>query len=138
MSAFKDETTLNISANFKTSMKELKVMKQRIVETEAETEIRKSFPAKHRICEDPQSMQTDMPAEKKPTWTGQECSENDLVLVEQPQKAVIKYPIFPRRKKTKKSKKIINPRKLEAVIKRLNQPPKILKRFSLINEYYLF
>lgn len=135
MSTFKDETTLNISANFKTSMKELKVMKQRIVKPEPETEVRKSFPTKHRIYDDPQSMQTDMPAEKKPSWTGQEHSENNLVLVEQPQKAGIKYPIFPRRKKTKK---IVNPRISEAVIERLKQPSKFLKRFSLINEYCLF
>lgn len=113
-------------------MKELKVMKQRITEPEVETEIGKSSPTKHllnQICDDPQSMQTDRPAEKMPTLTGQEDSENDIVLVEQPQKAGIKYTDFPRRKKTKKSKKIINPRKLEAVIKKLSIPPKILKRF---------
>nr|XP_009917822.1 PREDICTED: uncharacterized protein LOC104318312 [Haliaeetus albicilla] len=131
MTAFKDETTLNMSANFKTSMKELKVMKQRIAESEAETEIGKRSPTKHllnEICDDPQSMQTDMPGEKTPALTGQEDNENDIVLVERSQKAGIKYTVFPRRKKTKKSKKIINPRKLEAVIKKLSQPPKILKR----------
>ncbi|XP_050753053.1 tetratricopeptide repeat protein 6 [Gymnogyps californianus] len=130
MTAFKDETMLNMSANFKTSMKELKVMKQRIAELEVETEIGKSSPTKHllnQICDDPQSMQTDISVEKT-TLTGQEDSENDIVLVEQSQKAGIKYTVFPRRKKTKKSKKIINPRKLEAVIKKLSQPPKILKR----------
>ncbi|KAM6204870.1 tetratricopeptide repeat protein 6, partial [Sarcoramphus papa] len=130
MTAFKDETMLNMSANFKTSMKELKVMKQRIAEPEVETEIGKSSPTKHllnQICDDPQSMQTDIPVEKT-TLTGQEDSENDIVLVERSQKAGIKYTVFPRRKKTKKSKKIINPRKLEAVIKKLSQPPKILKR----------
>ncbi|XP_075008535.1 tetratricopeptide repeat protein 6 [Calonectris borealis] len=134
MMAFKDESTLNMSANFKTSMKELKIMKQRIAEPEVETEIGKSFPTKHllnQICDDPQSMQTDIPVEKTPTLTGQEDSENDIVLVERPQKAGIKYTVFPRRKKTKKSKKIINPRKLEAVIKKLSQPPKILKRLSV-------
>ncbi|XP_049681960.1 tetratricopeptide repeat protein 6 [Accipiter gentilis] len=131
MTAFKDETTLNISANFKTSMKELKVMKQRIAESEVETEIGKSSPTKHllnEICDNPQSMQTDIPVEKTPALTGQEDNENDVVLVERSQKAGIKYTVFPRRKKTKKSKKIINPRKLEAVINKLSQPPKILKR----------
>nr|XP_009485359.1 PREDICTED: uncharacterized protein LOC104034168 [Pelecanus crispus] len=131
MTAFKDETMLNVSANFQTSMKELNVMKQRIAEPEVQTEIGKSSPAKHllnQICDDPQSMQTDIPVEKPPTLTRQEDSENDIVLVERPQKAGIKYTVFPRRKKTKKSKKIINPRKLEAVIKKLSQPPKILKR----------
>jgi len=57
MTAFKDETTLNMSANLKVSMKELKVMKQRI----AEPEIRKSSPTKHllnQICDDSQSVQT--------------------------------------------------------------------------------
>lgn len=91
MTAFKGETALNMSANFKTSMKELKVMKQRIAEPEVETELRKSSPTKHllnQICEDPQSMQTDIPVEKMPTLTGQEDSENDIVLVEQPQKAL--------------------------------------------------
>ncbi|XP_075357745.1 tetratricopeptide repeat protein 6 [Mycteria americana] len=129
MTAFKGETTLNMSANFKTSIKELKVMKQRIAEPEVETEIGKSSPTKHllnQICDDPLSMQTDIPVKKKPTLTGQEDSEND-VLVERPQKAGIKCTVVPRRKKTKKSKKI-NPRKLEAVIKKLSQPPKILKR----------
>ncbi|XP_065492938.1 tetratricopeptide repeat protein 6 [Caloenas nicobarica] len=131
MSAFKDEIMLNISANFKTSMKELEVMKQWMAELEVEREIGKSSPTKHlfnEICDDPQSMQTDIPVEKMTTLSGQEDSENDIVLVEQPQKAGIKCTVSPRRKKTKKSKKIINPRKLEAVIKKLSQPPKILKR----------
>ncbi|XP_064316395.1 tetratricopeptide repeat protein 6 isoform X2 [Phalacrocorax carbo] len=131
MTALKDEITLNMSANFKISMKELEVMKQRIAEPEVEPEIRKSSPTKHllnQICDDPQSVQADIAVEKPPTLTRQEDSENDIVLVEQPQKAGIKYTVFPRRKKTKKSKKIINPRKLEAVIKKLSQRPKILKR----------
>ncbi|XP_074959502.1 tetratricopeptide repeat protein 6 isoform X3 [Phalacrocorax aristotelis] len=131
MTALKDEITLNMSANFKISMKELEVMKQRIAEPEVEPEIRKSSPTKHllnQICDDPQSVQADIAVEKLPTLTRQEDSENDIVLVEQPQKAGIKYAVFPRRKKTKKSKKIINPRKLEAVIKKLSQRPKILKR----------
>ncbi|KAF4788527.1 hypothetical protein TURU_158928 [Turdus rufiventris] len=49
MNTFKDETTLNMSANFKTSMKELKVMKKWISELEVETEIRKSFPTKYLL-----------------------------------------------------------------------------------------
>ncbi|RMC00591.1 hypothetical protein DUI87_23208 [Hirundo rustica rustica] len=36
MNTFKDETTLNMSANFKTSMKKLKVMKKWIAEPEAD------------------------------------------------------------------------------------------------------
>ncbi|KAM9554608.1 uncharacterized protein ACIB01_007127 isoform 1-T1 [Guaruba guarouba] len=131
MTAFKAETALNMSANFKTSMKELKVMKQQIAEPEVETILRKSSPTKHllnQICDVPQSMQRDIPVEKTPTLTGQEDSENDIVLVEQPQKAGIKYTAVPRRKETKKSKKRINPRKLEAVFEKLSQPPKILKR----------
>ncbi|OPJ83192.1 tetratricopeptide repeat protein 6 isoform C [Patagioenas fasciata monilis] len=131
MTAFKDEIMLNISANFKTSMKELEVMKQWVAELEVEREIGKSSPTKHlfnEICDDPQSMQTDIPVEKMTTLSGQEDSENDIVLVERLQKAGIKCTVSPRRKKTKKSKKIINPRKLEAVIKKLSQPPKILTR----------
>jgi len=73
-----------------------------------------------------------------PTLTGQEDIENDIVLVERPQKAGIKRTVFPRRKKTKKSKKIINPRKLESVIKKLSQPPQILKRCSVITVHCLF
>nr|XP_009669207.1 PREDICTED: tetratricopeptide repeat protein 6 [Struthio camelus australis] len=129
--AFKDETMLKMSANFKTSMKELKFMKQQIAEPEVETEIGKSSPTKHllnQICDDPQSMQTNTPMEKMPTSTRQEDSENDIVLAERSQKAGIKYSVFPRRKKTKKSKKKIDPRQLEAVIKKLSQPPRILKR----------
>ncbi|XP_059675518.1 tetratricopeptide repeat protein 6 [Gavia stellata] len=131
MTAFQDETTLNMSDNFKTSMEELKVMKQQIAEPDVGTEIGKSSPTKHplnQICDDLQSMQTDIPAEKMPTLTGQEDSENDIVLAERPQKTGIKYTVFPRRKKTKKSKKIINTGKLEVVTKKLSQPPKILKR----------
>ncbi|XP_014797123.1 PREDICTED: tetratricopeptide repeat protein 6 [Calidris pugnax] len=123
ITAFKDETTLKMSANFKISMKELKVMKQRIAEPEVETETVKSSPAKqllNQICGDPQSMQTDRPAEKMLTLTRQEDSENDIVLVEQPQKAGIKYTDFSRKRKTKKSKKMRNPRKLEDVIKKLS------------------
>lgn len=119
-------------------MKELEVMKQWMAELEVEREIGKSSPTKHLfndICDDPQSMQTDIPVEKMTTLSGQEDSENDIVLVERLQKAGIKCTVSPRRKKTKKSKKIINPRKLEAVIKKLSQPPKILSRFSLINVY---
>ncbi|XP_074005679.1 tetratricopeptide repeat protein 6 [Numenius arquata] len=100
----------------KKSMKELKVMKQRTAEPEFETEIVKSSPAKHllnQICGDPQSMQTDRPVEKMLTLTGQEDSKNDIVLVERPQKAEIKYTDFSRRKKTKKSKKMRSPRKME-------------------------
>ncbi|KAM9239187.1 LOW QUALITY PROTEIN: tetratricopeptide repeat protein 6 [Leptosomus discolor] len=93
MTAFKDETLLNMSANFKTSMKELKVMKQWIAEQKVETEIGKSSPTKqllNQICDDLQSMQTDTPVENTSTFTGQENIENDIVLVEQPQKAQIK------------------------------------------------
>eukprot|EP00075_Anas_platyrhynchos_P025087 XP_027314340.1 tetratricopeptide repeat protein 6 isoform X2 [Anas platyrhynchos] len=130
VAAFKCETNLKMSANFKTSMKELEVMKQQIAEPKVEREIGKSSPTKHvlnQACDDPQSMQTDTPVEKMPTSTGQEDSEN-ILLVQRAEKAGIKYTIFPRRKKTKKSKKTINPRKLEAVIKKLIQPPRILKR----------
>ncbi|XP_035395143.2 tetratricopeptide repeat protein 6 [Cygnus atratus] len=130
VAAFKCETKLKMSSNFKTSMKELEVMKQRIAEPKVEREIGKSSPTKHLLnqaCDDPQSMQTDTPVEKMPTSTGQEDSEN-ILLVQRAEKAGIKYTIFPRRKKTKKSKKTINPRKLEAVIKILIQPPRILKR----------
>lgn len=119
-------------------MKELEVMKEWMAELEVERKIGKSSPTKHlfnEIYDDPQSMQTDIPMEKITILSGQEDSENDTVLVEQPQKAGIKCTVSPRRKKTKKSKKIINPRKLEAVIEKLSQPPKILKRFSLINVY---
>ncbi|KAK2530696.1 Ttc6 [Columba livia] len=93
MTAFKDEIMLNLSANFKTSMKELEVMKQWMAELEAEREIGKSSPTKHLfsdICDDPQSMQTDIPVEKMTTLSGQEDSENDIVLVERLQKAGIK------------------------------------------------
>ncbi|XP_071602190.1 tetratricopeptide repeat protein 6 isoform X2 [Heliangelus exortis] len=131
LTTFKHKTTLNISSDFKTSMKELQVMKQRMAEPRAEAEIGKSSPTKHllnQICDDPQSMQTDMPVEKMPTLMGQEDNENDIVLVEQTQKPGIKCTVFQRRKTTKKSKKRINPRKLEAVMKTLSQPPKILKR----------
>ncbi|XP_051477986.1 tetratricopeptide repeat protein 6 [Apus apus] len=132
MTAFKDKATLTMSASFKTSMRELKIMKQRRAEPEAEAEIKKSSPTKHllnQICAVTQSMQTDIPAEKMPTLTGQEDSGND-VLVEQPQKSRVKHTGFQRRRKRKKkkSKKRINTRQLEAVIKRLNLPPKILKR----------
>ncbi|XP_063187863.1 tetratricopeptide repeat protein 6 [Chroicocephalus ridibundus] len=123
MTAFEDENTLKMSANFRISVKELKVMKQRIAEQEVETEIGKSSPTKHllnQICDDPQSMQTDTAVKKMPTLTGQEDSENDIVLVKRPQKSGIKYTDFPRRKKTKKSKEKRNPRKLEAVIKKLS------------------
>lgn len=49
MNTFKDEAMLNMSANFKTSMKKLKVMKKWIAEPEAETEIRKSSPTMHLL-----------------------------------------------------------------------------------------
>ncbi|XP_050192935.1 uncharacterized protein LOC126651265 isoform X2 [Myiozetetes cayanensis] len=74
MNAFEDETTLNMSANFKTSMKELKVMKQWLAEPEAEPEIGKSSSTKHllnQICNHPQSTLTDIPVEKMPTLAGQ-------------------------------------------------------------------
>ncbi|XP_062432174.1 tetratricopeptide repeat protein 6 [Rhea pennata] len=131
MTTFKDETVLKVSANFKTSMKELKFMKQQIAEPEVETKIGKSSSTKHplnQVCDDPQSVQTHTPMEKMPTSPGQEDSENNIVLAERSQKTGIKHPVFPRKKKTKKSKKIIDSRKLEAVIKKLSQPPKILKR----------
>ncbi|XP_035184240.1 tetratricopeptide repeat protein 6 isoform X2 [Oxyura jamaicensis] len=130
VAAFKRETKLKMSSNFKTSMKELEVMKQRIAEPKVERETGKSSPTKHLLnqaCDDPLSMQTDTPVEKMPTSTGQEDSEN-ILLVQRAEKAGIKYTIFSRRKKTKKSKKTINSRKLEAVIKKLIQPPRILKR----------
>ncbi|XP_021257944.1 tetratricopeptide repeat protein 6 isoform X3 [Numida meleagris] len=128
MTAFKHETILKISANLKTSMKELEFMKQQIAKPKVETETGKSSPAKHllnQICDDCHSKLTNRPVEKMPTSTGQEDSEN--ILAKRAQKAGINYVVFPKRKK-KKSKETINPRKLEAVIKKLNQPPRILKR----------
>ncbi|TRZ26404.1 hypothetical protein HGM15179_000758, partial [Zosterops borbonicus] len=103
MNTFKDEATLNMSANFKTSMKKLKVMKKWIAEPKVETEIRKSCPTKHLLN------QADVPIEKTPTWTGQEDGENDI--------------------------KIINLRKLEAVVKKLSQVPKILKMLPIHNKF---
>lgn len=87
-------------------------------------------------CGHPQTTQAD--EEKTPALTGQEDGENDFVLVKWPQNAGIKYTVFWRRKKTKKSKKIINPRKLETVLKKLSQVSKILKKCFLINVYCLF
>ncbi|XP_067388344.1 tetratricopeptide repeat protein 6 [Emydura macquarii macquarii] len=138
MSAFKDKTVVKFSANFKTSVKELKVMKQQICEPEVGTEIEKSSPTKHLLtksCDEPLPTLVDIPMEKTPFLTRQEDSDDDIVLAEKARKAGIKYIIFPKRKKTKKSKKMIDPGKLEAVAKELRQPSKILKRFSLINAY---
>ncbi|XP_031449081.1 tetratricopeptide repeat protein 6 [Phasianus colchicus] len=131
ITAFKHETILKMSANFKTSMKELEFMKQQIAEPKVETRTAKSSPAKHllsQICDDCHSKETNAPVEKMPTLTGQEDSEN-TVLAKRAQKAGIKCVIVPKgKKKKKKSRKTINTRKLEAVIKKLNQPPRILKR----------
>ncbi|XP_042714425.2 tetratricopeptide repeat protein 6 isoform X3 [Chrysemys picta bellii] len=130
MSAFKDKTMLKISANFKTSMKELKVMKEKISEPEVETEIEKSSPAKHLLtksCDEPLPTLVDIPMERKPILTGQEDSDDDMVLAERARKAGIKYIIFPPKKKTKKSKKMIDRGKLEAMAEGLKQPSKILK-----------
>lgn len=74
-------------------------------------------------CGYPQTTQADAPVEKTPAFTGQEDGENDIVIVKGPQKAGIKYIIFRRRKKMKKSKQIISPRKLEAMVKKLSQVP---------------
>ncbi|KAM8807935.1 tetratricopeptide repeat protein 6 [Eudromia elegans] len=131
MTTFKDNTMLKMSANFKTSMKELKFMKQQIAETKVETDMGKSFPTTHllrEICDDLQSVQTDKAMEKTPASTGQEDSESGIVPAEKSQKTGIKRPVFARKKKTKKSRKTIDPRKLEAVIKKLSEPPRILKR----------
>ncbi|XP_048805255.1 tetratricopeptide repeat protein 6 isoform X6 [Lagopus muta] len=130
MTAFKHDTILKMSADFKTSMKELKLMKQQIAESKVETETANSSPAKHllnQVCDDCHSKMTNAPVEKMPTLTGQEDSEN-TVLAKRVQKAGIKYVIVPKGKRKKKSRKAINTRKLEAVIKKLNEPPRILKR----------
>ncbi|XP_042670912.1 tetratricopeptide repeat protein 6 isoform X2 [Centrocercus urophasianus] len=130
MTAFKHDTILKMSADFKTSMKELKFMKQQIAESKVETETANSSPAKHllsQVCDDCHSKTTNAPVEKMPTLTGQEDSEN-TVLAKRAQKAGIKYVIVPKGKRKKKSRKAINTRKLEAVIKKLNEPPRILKR----------
>ncbi|XP_040528610.1 tetratricopeptide repeat protein 6 isoform X1 [Gallus gallus] len=130
ITALKHETILKMSADFKTSMKELKIMKQQIAEPKVEIDTANCSPAKHllnQVCDGCHSKLTNTPVEKMPTLTGQEDSEN-TVLAKRAQKAGIKYVIIPKGKKKKKSRKTINPRKLEAVIKKLNQPPRILKR----------
>ncbi|XP_030415094.1 tetratricopeptide repeat protein 6 isoform X5 [Gopherus evgoodei] len=130
MSAFKGKTVLKISANFKTSMKELKVMKEKISEPEVETEIEKSSPTKDLLTKsyvEPLPTLVDIPMERTPIFTGQEDSDDDMVLAERARKAGIKYIIFPKKKKTKKSKKMIDRGKLEAMAKELKQPSKILK-----------
>uniref|UniRef100_A0A452IGL2 Uncharacterized protein n=1 Tax=Gopherus agassizii TaxID=38772 RepID=A0A452IGL2_9SAUR len=130
MSAFKGKTVLKISANFKTSMKELKVMKEKISEPEVETEIEKSSPTKDLLTKsyvEPLPTLVDIPMERTPIFTGQEDSDDDMVLAERARKAGIKYIIFPQKKKTKKSKKMIDRGKLEAMAKELKQPSKILK-----------
>lgn len=86
----------------------------------------------------PQTTQEDVPVEKTPTLTGQEDGENDIVLVKWPQKAGIKYTVFWRRKKIKKSNKRKNPRKREAVVKKSSQALKSLKMCFLMNVYCLF
>ncbi|KAH1170981.1 tetratricopeptide repeat protein 6 isoform X2 [Mauremys mutica] len=130
MSAFKGKTVLKIFANFKTSMKELKVMKEKISEPEVETEIEKSSPTKDLLtksCDEPLPTLVDIPMQRTPIFTGQEDSDDDMVLAEKARKAGIKYIIFPPKKKTKKSKKMIDRGKLEAMAKELKQPSKILK-----------
>ncbi|XP_015720531.1 tetratricopeptide repeat protein 6 isoform X2 [Coturnix japonica] len=124
ITAFKHETTLKMPANFKTSMAELEFMKQQIAKPKVEIKTAKRSPAKHplnQICDDCHSKKTNAPVEKMPTLTGQEDSENAEV-AKRAEKAENKN------EKKKKSKKAINPRKLEAVIKKLNQPSRILKR----------
>lgn len=89
-------------------------------------------------CGHPQTTQAeDAPIEKTPTGTGQGDGENDIVLVKLPQRAGLKYTVFQRRKNTKKRKKRINPRKLEAVVKKLSQAPEILERCFFITVYCL-
>ncbi|XP_025057227.1 tetratricopeptide repeat protein 6 [Alligator sinensis] len=130
MADFKEKTKLKMSANFKTSMKEMKVMKQQISELKVETESEKSFPTKHLLnknYDEPQLVLTEMPVEKQPSLTRQGDSENDIVLAERAREAGIKYIVFPKRKKSKRSKKIIDSTKLKAVIQLLNQPPKNLE-----------
>ncbi|XP_074853635.1 tetratricopeptide repeat protein 6 [Carettochelys insculpta] len=130
ISSFKGKTVLKISTNFKTSMKELKVMKEQITEPEVETEIEESSPTKHLLTEnydEPLPKLVDIPVERTPILNRQEDSEDYTVLAEKARKAGIKYIIFPKRKKTKKSKKMIDCGKLEAVAEELKQPSKILK-----------
>ncbi|XP_038263522.1 tetratricopeptide repeat protein 6 isoform X4 [Dermochelys coriacea] len=129
-SAFKGKTVLKISTNFKTSMKELKVMKGQLSERAVETEIEKSSPSKHLLtksCDEPLPAQVDLPMERIPIFRRQEDTDDDIVLVEKARKAGIKYIIFPKRKKTKKSKKMIDLGKLEVMAEELKQPSKILK-----------
>lgn len=134
ITALKHETILKMSADFKTSMKELKLMKQQIAEPKVEIDTANCSPAKHllnQVCDGCHSKLTNTPVEKMPTFSGQEDSEN-TVLAKRAQKAGFKYVVIPKGKKKKKSRKTINSRKLEAVIKKLNQPPRILKRFFLL------
>lgn len=88
-------------------------------------------------CGHPQTTQADVPIEKTPTGTGQGDGENHIVLVKLPQKAGLKYTVFQRRKNIKKQKKRINPRKLEAVVKKWSQASKILQRWFFMTVYCL-
>ncbi|XP_043405341.1 tetratricopeptide repeat protein 6 isoform X1 [Chelonia mydas] len=140
MSAFKGKTVLKISANFKTSMKELKVMKGQLSERAAETEIEKSSPSKHLLtksCDESLLALVDLPMERIPIFRREEDTDDDIVLVEKARKAGMKYIIFPKRKKTKKSKKMIDRGKLEAMAEELKQPSKILKSSVSLGRLHL-
>nr|XP_025037743.1 tetratricopeptide repeat protein 6 isoform X1 [Pelodiscus sinensis]XP_025037744.1 tetratricopeptide repeat protein 6 isoform X1 [Pelodiscus sinensis]XP_025037745.1 tetratricopeptide repeat protein 6 isoform X2 [Pelodiscus sinensis] len=130
MSAFNSKTAFTISADFKTSMKELTVMKKQISDSEVEPEIEKSSSTKQLLiesCNAPQSVLVDTPMERTPVLDMQVDTDDDLALAEIARKSGTKYIIFPKRKTTKKSKKMIDRGKLEAVAEELKQPSKILK-----------
>lgn len=58
--------------------------------------------------------------------------KNDIALVDESRKAGIKYIVFPKRKKSKKSHRCITHEVLQTVCKKLNESPQILTRYLLL------
>ncbi|XP_029454762.1 tetratricopeptide repeat protein 6 [Rhinatrema bivittatum] len=118
------EKLVKLSSDFQTSMTELEIQKQKLAHSKVLT-------VPERLSSSlPNEILTDETSSLK--WpefslTKQEYAVEMMSLVEAAKKAGTKYIVFPPKKRKTGSLKMLNPQKLQAVLEKLNQPPRILK-----------
>ncbi|KAH0620524.1 hypothetical protein JD844_021066 [Phrynosoma platyrhinos] len=162
LSSYRDKTRFKISADFKTTMEEIRVMKkhissadiQRMPEEEVSPEklpcpIDENAPG-FQIISPTTDQDTDLfltkamkgPAESLLLSTPEpepSLPTDTIRLAEASRKAGIKYIIFPKKVQRKKSKsgKYVTPHVLESICEKLNEPPRILERSVSVGRLYI-
>lgn len=139
---YRDKSAFKISANFKATMEDLKVMKRQASLTAVKVTLQTSVSAtkdeksiqSEKNIPDPYSTPVQGP-------TGSIFPKEEIIekthLAEEARKAGIKYIIFPKRKQKAKSGKYLSAELIQNIYVKLQDTPRILERLYYLNCFYM-